>query len=423
MIEVFNNTGFLIKRIIRLVKLCTIGALGVGSKVFAKEELHLRDIAVFADDLTGANASAGALARALGVPITVSEVGIGVRNGPVVLNTRSREDPTRRQWVSQWTKELWGRGYRGFDKRVDTTLRGPAPYELNLLVQSLPTKPWIGVVAGYPLAGRTTVHGRQFVWNKPVGQVFSEVATDFLPAYFFGDSNGAYIVTTEELNQDFSGLAERLILSHTPVVFDVENQVDLQNIARVLQDVEYLHEGPVVTATSGAVLEYYVAPMDFRVVVIVGSPTQVNLDQIQYISRRRSVRLASLMDPVTPINTPSVVILHSGLEPISSDLREDITEDLAKAAYRRLDELRKQNWVPQRIILTGGEMAQAFLDCTYAKEVRIQTLLAPLVGQGTIIGGEYHGIEIVTKGGLVGTESLLYELSKAPRVSQDLINL
>ena len=46
----------------------------------------MNNIAVFADDLTGANASAGSLSRGLGVPVLVADVFDFLAQAYIVLN-------------------------------------------------------------------------------------------------------------------------------------------------------------------------------------------------------------------------------------------------------------------------------------------------------------------------------------------------
>lgn len=372
--------------------------------------------AVFADDLTGASASAGSLAWGLGLPITVSEQLPRDFSGPLVLNTRSREEPDRSGFIAPWVTRLWDQGYRDFDKRIDTTLRGPAPAELAQLIEALPEEPWVGVIAAYPSADRTTMGGRQYLYGKAVTTQLPEVANDCLTDYLFWRSAQVRVVLTEELRQNAQRMAVELS-SFRRVIFDVTSEDDLGHIGQILHHVRGLWTGPIVTVTSGAVLTYYPGHVPERVAVIVGSPTVTNLQQIDYLLKQRAVSLLALAEPISPDSVNSLIVLHSGLTPVKAAHRQPIAAQLADQAGERLSDLRRQGWVPERIIVTGGEMAQAFLDGTHAVGTQVVRLLAPLVGQGIIRGGEYHAAEIVTKGGMVGSEALLYQLTLAPSVN------
>lgn len=372
-------------------------------------------IAVFADDLTGASASAGSLAKGFGMPIAIAEQLPRIVPGPIVLNTRSREDSSRSGLVTDWVQQLWEQGCRDFDKRIDTTLRGPAPDELARLRNALPMSPWIGVVAAYPAAGRTTRNGRQYVWEHPVTEILS-IHTDYLPAYLFGEGAAVRLVPRQELNTELGRLAQILGESPLPVIFDAVCDADLIKIAEVLHRVRAAYLGPMITVSSGAVLEYYPAPRPKNVAVIIGSPTAINVQQIAYMMHHSEALVVAIDDPFPFAAVAPLIVFHSGLHPIETASREKISEHLATGVCRHLADLAQHNWFPQRLILSGGEMAQAFFDHTHAEGAYIQSSLAPLVGQGIIWGGEYHNTEIVTKGGMVGEESLLFELAVAPAV-------
>lgn len=382
----------------------------------------MNNIAVFADDLTGANASAGSLSRGLGVPVLVAERLPDNPQGPIVLNTRSREDTGRGVLITRWTRYLWAHGYRTFDKRIDTTLRGPAPRELRSLIEALPERPWVAVIAGYPLAGRTTVEGQQLIWNHPVHEVLSEVTTDIVSEYLFGAQVRTKCVSTASLKQDVALHAVDLAQNYHEAVFDVTSEADLKKISVLLNHVRVLYKGPVITVSSGAILEYYPCQQPIHIAIIVGSPTSTNVRQVNYIAQYSQAMIMPIDEPLRHQNLSSTIVMHSGLHAITAASRRNIIDHLADSACHRLEELGARDWVPHRIILTGGEMAQSFLDRTHADGVRIFSLLAPLVGQGIIEGGNYNGVEIVTKGGMIGADSLLFHLTLPPLISQTTLS-
>ncbi len=375
----------------------------------------MRRFAVLADDLTGASASAGALAVGLGMSIPVLEQIPEMPNRTLVLNTRSREDPRRRNLITAWVKHLWAHEYRNFDKRIDTTLRGPAPDELQLLLDALPEEPWIGVIAAYPSAGRTTRGGKQYLHGVLVSSKLPEVPTDDLGAYLFSSAASPQVISREALYRDTDALVAHLSATRR-VCFDVTDDNDLVQIGYVLHRLRATITTPMVTVTSGALLEHYPGIGPDRVALVVGSPTVINLRQIEYLRRRRKVAIRNLSEPIDGERLPSIIVIHSGLEPIDAAHRQPLARALARDAKCRLDELQSQHWIPDRLIVTGGEMAQAFLDQIGAHGTNVKRLLSPLVAQGIIDGGAYDGREIVTKGGLVGDEALFHRLVMAPSI-------
>lgn len=367
--------------------------------------------AVLADDSTGANASAGALARNVGREIPVMDRLTGCLDGPLVMNTRSREDSARSGLVTDWTRSLWDAGYRDFDKRIDTTLRGPGPEELKLLCRALPETPWVGVVSAYPQAGRVTQGGRQFVDGVSVSRV-AHVETDCLAEYLFGGVDRAWSWAIED--RDKPDVVEQIADSPTPVVFDVTTEGDLVWTAAVLRALRRQIHRPIVTVSSGALLQYYPDQKRLNTLVVVGSPTDINVRQVLYLVQQAETVQAPMVNEISLDRVPPIVVLHSGLDALHSTSRLSISGHLARSVLERLRELGGMGWKPDRIILTGGEMAQSFLDEAGATGLRIGALAAPLVGHGVIMGGDYADAEILTKGGMVGGDSLLFELCVIP---------
>ncbi len=372
---------------------------------------------VLADDSTGANASAGALAQSLGVMIPVMDRIPPQVDTPFVLNSRSREDASRSRLVAQWARALWDRGVRDLDKRVDTTLRGPGPAELEELVSAIPDSPWIGVVAAYPGAGRTTRGGRQFLDGVPLAERM-DCPTDVLADYLFGPESRCLVVETNKLSSEV--LPESLADTSVPVIFDATDNADLAQIARVLRIVRRRHEGTMITVSSGALLNYYPATPAGPTAILIGSPTAINMAQLRYLAERLSAFVWPLEQTIGE-HTPGpegVVILHSGLNVVEPAQRQNVSGQLARWAVTRLDELAQRGWAARRIIASGGEMSQSFLDQSGASGTLMAALGSPLVGHGTIVGGHYEGIEFLTKGGLVGYPALLVELALGPALHQ-----
>lgn len=373
------------------------------------------EIVVFADDLTGANASAGALAEGLGRPIRVYHDLPAHPHGPFVLNTQSRENPSQSGLVSKWARELWEHGYRHFDKRIDTTLRGPCPLELQLLIKALPVHPFVAVIAAYPRAGRTTRQGRQYLYGRPLRESLPELTTDVLMDYLFEEDHRVHIVTRQERELASTTWVKELITSYSTVIFDAECEDDLYHIASLLKQMRGYLSAPLVTVSSGSIFPYYVTSPPTTTAIIMGSPTPTNIRQVHYIQNHSAVQCISLENPPYHHRLQSpIVVLHSGLEPLNDIERQPISQYLAERALSHLTALQESGWHPERFVVTGGEMAQAFLIKAQALHVHNHRLLAPLVSQGIIEGGIFDRVELITKGGLVGEDSLLYLLSISP---------
>jgi uncharacterized protein YgbK (DUF1537 family) len=62
------------------------------------------------------------------------------------------------------------------------------------------------------------------------------------------------------------------------------------------------------------------------------------------------------------------------------------------------------------VIVSGGHAAARLVEALGARGIEAQEETRPLCGTGTLIGGSWDGLRIVTKGGLVGDPSTLEEL-------------
>jgi uncharacterized protein YgbK (DUF1537 family) len=164
-------------------------------------------------------------------------------------------------------------------------------------------------------------------------------------------------------------------------------------------------------------LRYYPFLAQPQVAIVVGSPTKTNIDQVHTLAQHVPALVQPLDDPALPPSLPAVIVLHSGLTPLAFSARQPIHHALARAAVTHLRALSDRGWLPDRLIVTGGETAQAVLDSLAPSRVQwfdVHTLQAPLVGHGLLRGGSFHGVELITKGGLVGDAALLYQLTFTP---------
>jgi uncharacterized protein YgbK (DUF1537 family) len=57
--------------------------------------------------------------------------------------------------------------------------------------------------------------------------------------------------------------------------------------------------------------------------------------------------------------------------------------------------------------VSGGDVSQSFLKNLDAKAFEIIEQVIPLAVYGKIVGGEFNGLNVITKGGLVGDDKTL----------------
>lgn len=84
------------------------------------------------------------------------------------------------------------------------------------------------------------------------------------------------------------------------------------------------------------------------------------------------------------------------------DLSDIISDRLNKIARKILD---MKEFNIKLIYLSGGDTAQGFLKNVNSTAMELLEEIIPLAVYGKIIGGEFNGLNVVTKGGLIGDET------------------
>ena len=121
-------------------------------------------IAVLADDVAGAHASATLLRSAgLRAGVIWSEAPSSLTAGDaLVIDMRTRDRPSDpRGAARQWARFALQHGFQRLELRMDSTLRGSTHEELRGVLDVVRGDPTVLVVPACPSAGRTTVSGRQ----------------------------------------------------------------------------------------------------------------------------------------------------------------------------------------------------------------------------------------------------------------------
>jgi hypothetical protein len=360
-------------------------------------------LVVLADDLSGALASAGALAMALGHPIPVAGQPPASWPGGLVLNTASRDRGESEASFRRRIRPLLRVGVRCWDRRIDTTLRGRAAEELRWLAALLPRDPFVVIAPAYPEAGRHTRSGVQYRGSDVVGRVDEAVEADRLARHIWGSDR---VGRLDPSNPD-------LTAPEQPGVYlaDADSPAHVQRLAAVLNRLARRPE-PLLLATSGAVLKYWSAPRR-NVAIVLGSGTATNRRQLAQLEAWPECWVATLWDPPQAAQGRMRVLKAW---PSSHPAGPKTDELVAEAVAAHLGYWQEQGWRPDRLVMSGGATAQAVLARFGTDHVMAQGLSGPLAGWGRVVGGPLDGLEVVTKGGMVGSEELLLDLALLARL-------
>lgn len=413
-------------------------------------------ILVVADDLTGGNGCAAGFARSglraanvhLGLPPD-ELTGLLDTYDVLVVTTDSRhlppadaEETVRGVVAAAWPADL-------ICSRADSTLRGNFGAEAQAVLAAVRERgpQAVGLcMPAFPQADRQTVDGLQLMAGKRLED--TELAHD-VRAPVDNSSVEAALQRSTELRTAVIGLAEvtgswdalvarfRAVLDDgvDVVVADALTDEHLKRTAEaaVAADPRVMwvgiDPGPGTLAIAHA-LETKPTGGSLPLLAIAGSATELTQLQLRQLSETRPVHLVR---PVLDSNRPvpdisstiaevstalenagpgNIVLLASVLE--ESDILE-LTAEEAEEVPRRIGRITAGVLATARIsgdpaagpcvgglYTTGGDITAAVLSALGAAGIEVHEEVVPLAAAGVVIGGEFAGLPIVTKGGLVG---------------------
>jgi uncharacterized protein YgbK (DUF1537 family) len=341
-------------------------------------------IGVLADDLTGALASAARL-KAGGLDPIVAWRQEDLREPPraAVVDMRTRDAPLGpRRTAAAWAARLRELGCERFEQRIDSTLRGDPAQELAGLLEGagLDDAPVVAVPA-FPEAGRVCTGGIQ-------------AGVDVARRLFGSD---AEVVRPEALR-------DRLLAGATRLVVDGATEADLRLTAAAVDGLE------VVTASPGGWLKYHPRSRGEYVLVVLGSNTALNHRQLEQLRGRGDVAISA--DAHAPANGARTRVVQTILGAAPDDVRRDprLADRAAHEAAALLEAAHARGERCRGIVASGGHMASQLVDALGARRLAVTREVAPLCPRGTVAGGPWSGLAVITKGGLIGADGTLAAL-------------
>ncbi|MCS7234062.1 MAG: hypothetical protein NZ900_08195 [Synergistetes bacterium] len=408
-------------------------------------------IGVIADDLTGANAL-GALLSKRGLssvsvldPSLLSERS-QVKRDIIVISTSSRYLPPQEAYakVSETFRLLLSLGCNFFSKRIDTTLRGSIGHEVDAMLDSSGEIKHAIMVPVFPAAGRICLGGHVLVNSIPLDE--TEVIRESV--FRFNTSNAVKIIgsqtkrkvihipydivrSEESLLEAFNSLPEESF-----AVFDAVTDADVDRIATISlkwgRPFIPVDPGPFTASLASKKLGgRIVFP---KILIVIGSVTELIRKQVEYLSRSYDIKwikldvrkLASSPEEEIMVKSDKVsefVKLHSfiGLTTVQSE--DDVVSPeeaerlgFGKGFYSKVNEaigavvlrvLKENKDLIKGIYVSGGDTVTAIVKGLGAYGISVKDEVYPLAAFGSVVGGEFDGLPLVTKGGLVGKEDTI----------------
>jgi uncharacterized protein YgbK (DUF1537 family) len=410
---------------------------------------------IVADDLTGANVTGAAL-KAKGISgFTVTNIEMcreeHFRDYDVLLcntDTRGMSGKEAYRTVFEVLNRTKDREIPLYVNRIDSTLRGNLGSETDAFLDFL-GKEYIAVVApAMESGGRIVAGGKMYVNGVPLHE--TSVSKDPKMPVFTSDVKELFDVQTKyrtesvylkEIRKGSEYLAERIRkLRESGVrilIFDGENENDREILKDAVQkaDVPFVIVGP--GAFTAAVCEARIRA-EKRMFLVVGSVNSVTRRQIEYIGRRNDVYLAYMrIDKLTGSEQECAEEVERTVEdmerngknyPVCGIVLNSIYSenriDFSKVAKQRgISGEELSEYVNHMVAATtqkilkrcrfssvfscGGDITVALCLAFGAAGIEIRDQVLPLIMYGRFVDGKKKGLEIITKGGMVGDDEAI----------------
>ncbi|MUK88723.1 four-carbon acid sugar kinase family protein [Ornithinibacillus sp. L9] len=416
-------------------------------------------VGVVADDLTGANATGVRLSKQGFSSATVvfnDKIPDSRELDAVCIDTDSRYalDEIVENRVNQAIRNLQEWDAKIICKRIDSTVRGKIGLEIDTVLNATGPESVAIVVASFPDSGRISSGGYLLVEGVPVQD--TDVAKDpvmpitqsYVPAII--EEQSKYSVGHIGLDMVLAGaeplknaINRGVKAGQRIIVIDAVTDEDIETIAESMVEVENVKlvpvdPGPLTAAYSKAYSHQLVEQS--KVIVTVGSVTSLSARQLQYLKEKTNStpvyvsaeKLATLQSSweeevnraievaLERIQQDDVLIITThkdGAKLVNFKAiaeRENTTQDaLAKRITDGLGKitrrvLEKTTYPVQGCFTSGGDVTASLCALSMASGIKLEDEVLPLAAYGTLIGGHFPGLPIVTKGGMVGDKKSIY---------------
>ncbi len=403
-------------------------------------------IGVIADDLTGACDSGVEFLRCSESVVVIVEAGsptaTGSQEGVLVYNTQSRKLSPREAYERAFTatQRVLSAGDHLIFKKVDSALRGNFGVEIGAVMDAT------GATAAFllpaiPEAGRETVGGIQHIDGVPIAESFyahdpehpvSE--SSVLRRAVEGTSRKAGLIPLEDVRfgkaaqtaerltaqgcqllvvdarsaKDLCGAVHALVPLGHPKVF-----VGCQGLARALSECFGVEEGTAqVFEESRRPILFVCGSVHPRAKRQLAQSAASNLLELVEIPTGFIIDQAPLGSALNEFAEGCHRRLREGRN-VAVCIRGELTDvppgfcDSALAFLSNLTLRVLERVRPAALVLTGGETAYAVCRALGIHSLKLHSAIAPLVVASKVVGGPYHDLTVLTKGGSIGPDDLM----------------
>lgn len=414
------------------------------------------NIAVIADDLTGANATGVRLSKqGLSIATLIRGSSLPAKPHDVVCfdtDSRYKTPEESRILVKEAIRLAKGGHPRIYCKRIDSTLRGNIGSEIDVVLDELGHGTIAIVVPSFPDSARFTVGGFLMVHGQPLQE--TDAAKDPLCPIISSQVTG--IIGRQSRNHVSSINIDKVLEGKTALASHIEKEAENGNRIIVIDAITEKHIE--VIAEASASLERQIVPVDpgpftaayaknklgqktenGKILMIVGSatsltenqlndaiqrlhlsPVYVNPEKLATFSDQWQEEIEATINKATEIMKEEKIILVTTCHPkfekldfkkIAEEenaseeaLSKRLTDGLATISYEMI-----KNGSIAACFLSGGDVTSSICTITSAKGIELKDEVLPLAAYGHFIGGAINDLPVVTKGGMVGDKKAIYD--------------
>jgi uncharacterized protein YgbK (DUF1537 family) len=398
-----------------------------------------------ADDLTGANDVGIQFAKhhistsVIFSKLSVERLRTGKSNA-VIYDTETRNESPKEAYrrIHVLCSAFQKAGFDLTYKKIDSTLRGNLGVELQAILDSF-KKSCVLVCPTYPEYKRTVVDGRLLVDGIPVDRtefardpsspVMSSYIRTLIKTQISEPVDEIPLAIVRKGSSKISQQITHLTKSGIRIIsVDAENRKDLKNIALASVQKNLIPCGSAGLAEEIAGIMHSFHP---KTMILSATTNQATLRELQRMSRSSRVflikaRVADLAGEsrrneirrVYALSTRAVekydvILVCSAL--YAKDIRanllsEWVRHDVIATGLAEATAPLVRRGLIRGVLLTGGNMAAAFLRQIRAGELRLEREILPGIPLCRIVSGNANGLKIATKAGGFGLKGCLKQI-------------
>ncbi|ASR36020.1 serine kinase [Prauserella marina] len=390
------------------------------------------DIAIIADDLTGAGDTAVQFSEqgwTAELRLRSGETSPGAAATVVAVTTDSRAlgEHDAAVKVRDATARLREQGVTRFFKKVDSTLRGPIRAEIDAALGVLAPGTIAVVCPAFPDVGRTVAGGTLLVDGVPVAEtVIGSDPVNPVTMSEVPELLGAPLVRLDPAEPP-SRWADRIREAGSGVVvLDAADNAGLDRIAAAVAELGD-RALPVGSAGLASALAKRWRPRErpSTALVVVTSLNAASREQASALTDAAAVRHEptglELSDDTAWEVFVDGVLASASARPrallVIAPERETATVAAGLVPRRLADAAARvvRSGNVAGVVVTGGDGARALLDGLDSTGIRLRGHVAPGVALGAVVGGWAAGLPVATKAGGFGGPGVLIKAADAVR--------